>query len=559
MPFEVTLNMNSVMLIREELDNSLNKAIQYAEAFLAEGSDPELLGKSITELHQVSGILRVVEFGGAIELSNALLGVCQALGESKLTLNENGITQLGQGLYSLRRYIDYSINHKCAYPLTLSTPINQLNALARQAIITEASLVHFVPPQSASLAPPLEHVLAADDLAKVKRLAHMYQVGLLGALKGQNINTNAHLMQRAVDRMKSGHAAIASEEWWVLVTGLLAVIRSGDLELNFTRKRLLASIDAYFRKRLKATSADAMTLSDAHRDEMVYLVQLAGDVPAAEQVRELYGIPQSLFDDKKLRELVQALAGPGRDVLNTMATAIREELHQVKEMLEIYSTGMGMIDKEDVGGRLRKIGDILGVSGFNRLKGLLQDHGSRFGDSIDADDLNKDAIQGLADAMLLVESTLADPDRFTDQALGDNDHGSEAVALSMLEEATGVVINECKNSIVLAKRGITAYMESNFDPGHVANVGATLGMVRGAMVILNYGRAARVMENCMRYVEDSWQNNVDDQQIRNTIETLADALISIEYYLDELSISEKENTELLAVAEESLSELGFAA
>ena len=45
--------------------------------------------------------------------------------------------------------------------------------------------------------------------------------------------------------------------------------------------------------------------------------------------------------------------------------------------------------------------------------------------------------------------------------------------------------------------------------------------------------------------------------IQHIMDTFADAIISLEYYLDSLKIDKKSDTEVLRVAEESLEALGY--
>jgi hypothetical protein len=120
------------------------------------------------------------------------------------------------------------------------------------------------------------------------------------------------------------------------------------------------------------------------------------------------------------------------------------------------------------------------------------------------------------------------------------------------------VINESKSAISLAKRGITAYLDSGFDAVHIANVGASLSMVEGAFQILGHARAAAVLGQCIAHIDHCGVRGASDQS-RRELETLADALISLEYYLNELSTSDRENVELLSLAEQSVLELGDAA
>jgi hypothetical protein len=558
-PFELTINMNSAMLVRDELNKSLATAVQYVEAWLGDPSDAQLLDNAVAELHQINGTLRVVEFHGAIELSSALLQICQALSVHTLELDQQLTDELDRDFGILRRFIDASIKSQKISPLTVNETLNKLRARLRLPLLPEARQISFKPVCSPEFAGVEAHTLSAEDLPKVKRLGHMYQVGLLAVLRDKNMTANLHLMERAISRLRQDFPTLAGEEWWLLVSAVLQLLRAGSLRPTFSRKRLLGAIDAYLRRRCRAESSAGMAFSELHRDELLYLVALSGD--SSELVlglREQYGLPDAAFDDAGLAQLERALAGSGEDALNAAAKAITDALQELKGVLEAHSDTMTVEVAGTVAAQLQKIAGILGQVGFNRLKGLLVDTAFQFNQSMAAGITDRDAMQALAEALLMVENTLKDPELFNDQALEGQQQGAVMLARTVLDEATGVVINESKSAIGLAKRGITAYLESNFDAAHVANVGTSLAMVQGAFRILGHARAAVVLQQCISHIERFGVQSVAEQS-RQSVETLADALISIEYYLGELSISEQENCELLAIAEESMSELGVAA
>ncbi len=559
MSFELSINMNSAMLVRDELNKSLATAVQYVEAWRGEPSEAQLLDNAVAQLHQIHGILRVVEFHGAIELSSALLQSCQALSVHKLELDQQLAMELDRDFGMLRRFIDTSIKSQKISPLAVNETINKLRARLRLPLLAEAWQISFKPACSPEFGEIEAHTLCAEDVPKVKRLGHMYQVGLLAVLRDKNTTANLHLMERAIFRLRQDFPELAGEEWWLLVGVVLQLLRAGTLRPTFSRKRLLGAIDAYLRRRCRAESNAGMALSEVDRDELLYLVALSGD--GSELVlglREQYGLPAAAFNDAGLAQLEGALAGSGENALNAAAKAIADALQQLKDVLDTHSDAMTVEIAGTVAAQLQKIADILGQVGFNRLKGLLVDTAFQFNQSMAAGVTDGDAMQALAEALLMVENTLKDPELFNDQALAGQPQGAAMLARTMLDEATGVVLNESKSAIGLAKRGITAYLESNFDAVHVSNVGTSLAMVQGAFRILGHERAATVLQQCISHIERLGVQSVVEQS-RQSVETLADALISIEYYLGELSISEQENLELLAIAEESMSELGFAA
>src|SRR5690606_14078892 len=169
----------------------------------------------------------------------------------------------------------------------------------------------------------------------------------------------------------------------------------------------------------------------------------------------------------------------------------------------------------------------------------------------------------VADALLFIESSLFSLYR---QELigGELEQISEGmrrqiIADSQLAEATTIVIDEAQAGIALAKRAITTYVEAGFDPVHIANVAPTLDSVRGAMQILNDPRAARALAGCVGFLEahlrERQQSPAQRQQL---LETLADALIALEYYFSELAARRTPDRKILDVAEESLAALGYA-
>ncbi len=559
MPFLIPINLQSAMLVQEELQKSLATARQYVDAWLREPAAATLIDNAIVELRQVSGILRLVEFCGAVELSASLLQCCEAMVAGGLEPGESTQAAVTAGFIGLERYIDSSIDTQQLNPLLIAETINRLRAILRQPGLLEAQLLNFQPGRIPELAAGEEYSLVEEELSRAKRLLHMYEVGLLAVLRDKNVPSSMGLMERAVNRLRQNFVSLANEEWWLLVGAVLQQLRSGSLRMSAARKRMLALVDGYLRQRFKPGTNQPAELLPLDRDALLCLLLLAGgDSPLRAGICRQYSLPAPPFDDAELAELEESLGKSSIEALNTVAQALREQLQTLKELLEANRDAMTVGLASTAANRLQAIGETLGNAGFLRLKGVLLDKAFTFNQSMAAGIIEKDAMQSLAEALLLVENTLRNPDCFNDRAMACGQQGSGMLAREMLDEATGVVINESKSAISLAKRGISAYLDSGFDAVHVANVGASLTMVQGAFQILGHERAATVLRNCINYIDHFGVREATDQT-RQAVETLADALISLEYYLDELSVSEHENRDLLTIAEDSISELGFAA
>ena len=101
-------------------------------------------------------------------------------------------------------------------------------------------------------------------------------------------------------------------------------------------------------------------------------------------------------------------------------------------------------------------------------------------------------------------------------------------------------------------------LQDRLDPNHIANLGKSLNSVRGALILLNMPRAAKVCESCIRFVDGHLLRQTDAiGAIPQLMETFADAVMSLEYFLEAYIAVHKQDGSILDIAEESVKALGF--
>jgi len=146
----------------------------------------------------------------------------------------------------------------------------------------------------------------------------------------------------------------------------------------------------------------------------------------------------------------------------------------------------------------------------------------------------------------------------TVQEIGDmaDASQSEVIASSELAQAERIVLNECEAGILLAKRALTAYSESEFDSSHISNISKTLNTVRGGLLMLCSDRAAQVLAKCVEFVDEVLMEGEQHAALQEILETFADTIISIEYFFDTANVPSRLDDSVLQVAEESLAALG---
>ena len=125
-----------------------------------------------------------------------------------------------------------------------------------------------------------------------------------------------------------------------------------------------------------------------------------------------------------------------------------------------------------------------------------------------------------------------------------------------LQEATYVVADEAKSALTLAKRAITAFIESDYDKLHLANLPATLHSIWGGLHMLDDPGAASVLERVAASIQERLLDAREAPQAQ-VLEALADALTSLEYYIESVGRREDRNADLLKLAESSLEDVGL--
>ena len=157
--------------------------------------------------------------------------------------------------------------------------------------------------------------------------------------------------------------------------------------------------------------------------------------------------------------------------------------------------------------------------------------------------------------MLYVESTLANLSRLgLNFDAGDDEQTRLALmAKSQLDEAEAVVIREALARLAASKKDIDSFVESGYDMVHLESVVATLVSVRGGVQVVKLYRAAAVLLSFERFVRSVIDRGVEKGNVQNILETMADALISLEYYLSETELHGVAPPNILDIAEQSLS------
>ena len=395
----------------------------------------------------------------------------------------------------------------------------------------------------------------------------MYQVGLLGILKNENVPVNAKMMSRALSRIDSLSGNTPMSKLWWLAQAVLEAIEQDHIELNVARKSLLGMIDRQIKAVINmGDSALSKEPPKATVQECVYIASLVGERgDTLKQVAETYKLETGGLTDETLRHELEIMRGPGGSVIRSVAEALNEELTGIKDSLDLGARGASADNEgfEATADAMLKVANTLIMLGLSKAAGVFKQQSDIVRKwSTDDLDVESDEFNAVADALLYIENSIAtlsprrgpDSTIYTDKA---EEAINDGISVTQLDDARRVVVAEARAGLSLAKRAITSFMDSNWDGMHLNNVPVTLKSVWGGLIFLQLHRAAAVVDSCEHFIEGRLIKNRTDTPSGELMETLADAVTSIDYYLEGMEDDKPIGEGILEVAEESMQQLGF--
>lgn len=563
---DVAVNLNSLALVREELDAAIQRAAGEFEAYLLDPHNRSAIDNCGTDIAQVAGTLRLIQFGAAALLADEMAATVRDIAAAGGAAAEALAGSLSHAFFVLPRYIEFVIARRSAQPILIVAYANELRVARRQPLIPE---YHFeTRPLALTPARPLPGGEAPPNQAALARLRQMYQVGLLAILRQQNPALNLRLLARASARFADQAPTSSGQGFWYLAAAAAECLAENGLSLNLNRRRTLGNVERLMARYLKGgEEALVAALDSGLRRELVFMLALSAHRGGlAKTVIGAFDIPALSPNDRELSELRDAMRGPGLEAIDSVVKVLKEELRNAKDILEIASQNQGISAEEllPLQETLGRVADTLRMVNLKAPSEILRGQMLVVGRWADAKNgVPPEDFLTVADALLFIESSLSGLYR-NELTAGDLEQVSDAVrkqivADSQLAEASRIVIDEAQAGIALAKRAITSYVESNFDVIHIANVAVTLTTVRGGVEIMNHKRAASILKSCVAFIDShSRDRQHSGPQRHQLLETLADALISLEYYLTELGAGRTPDDKILDVAQESIAALGFA-
>ncbi|CAI8715695.1 chemosensory pili system protein ChpA (sensor histidine kinase/response regulator) [Pseudomonas sp. IT-P171] len=545
--------------VKGEIAETLKVAHQAIETLLDDPQATHALSECLACIHQVHGSLQMVEFYGAALLAEEMEQLAAALQQNRVSHRDEAIHLLLQAIGQLPIYLDRVQGARRDLPLVVLPLINDLRSARGESLLSETSLFT---PQLPELPPLNEQSLArlepADLPNVLRKLRQMLQMALVGLLREQDDDTHLGYLAKVFSRLEGlcGNAPLSP--LWQVASALVEGMRGGSIANSPALRSLFKDADKELKRLLEQgmSAINQPAPPELLKSLLFYIAKAEHPTGQMLTMKDRYGLDDALPDSAMVDEERARLAGPDRDAMRSVLAALCEELVRVKERLDLFvrSDRQHTSDLESLLAPLRQIADTLAVLGFGQPRKVIIDQLAVVLSLAQGQREPNDAIlMDVAGALLYVEATLAGMVGTVEPESSQEDSRLPTTDLTQIHQ---IVIKEARICLQQAKDMIVDYIDADWDRQHLLPLPDLLTQVRGALAMIPLSRAASLIDACNHFIREHLlleQGQPDWQEL----DSLADVITSLEYYLERLSDDpEAAGEQLLDVAEKSLASLG---
>ncbi|MDQ3618114.1 MAG: Hpt domain-containing protein [Pseudomonadota bacterium] len=542
--------------IKPELDQTLRQAREEIEAFAENPGDGERMRVCASHLHQVHGTLRMVELSAPAMVAEEMERLALALQRGEVAERDDACAVLMRGAVQLPDYLERLQGGHRDIPIVLLPLLNELRAIRGETGLNESVLF------SPNLDRPLPVQLPAPVVAKVAvaTAAHMANfrealtawpedaapsdpAGLASAINGLLADVSVEPLRRML---------------WV--AALVAdAVRDGALVPTRTLRQAFSGVEREARQLLEGDSFNgprSEPAAEPTRQLLYHVAHSQGSHPALDELRETFELNAQLPTESELEHARGSLSGRNRALLDTVSAAIKEDLLRVKDALDLYLR-TGQTDITELRPQvdaLGRVGDTLGMMGLGVARGVVLQQRDAMHEIVAGQRAaDETALLDIAGALLYVDASL--DDQVSRLGLPE-DEADEDLMATESRKVLEVVVREAIANFGDARQSFVAFVETNWDHAELTDVPRLLDEVGGALLILELPKPAEYLIGVKRYaeVELIGRKRVPNGQ---QLDTMADALASVEYYLEALREQRPNRERILEIARQSLETLGY--
>ena len=536
--------------VKPELDETLRQARLEIEAYAEDPDDTGRMRACAELMHQVQGSLRMLELYAPAMVGEEMETLATTLAGGEARNRDEASAALMRGVVLLPDYLERLQGGHRDIPIVLLPLLNELRAARGASGLSESVL--FAPDLHRPL-PAAASGVATDDAAQAQ-LAKFSDA--LAQWPETGAPADANVLVAAADGLV-GHARDEATQRMLWVAASMAhALQAGAVQPVAGLRQAFAGVEREARHQFDGSDLQPGRADAALEPtrQLLYHAAQAGEHPALRELRQTFDLDAPAPTAEELEHARGSVSGRNRALLDTVAAALKEDLLRVKDALDLHlRTG-----SRDVAGlqpqveSLNRIADTLGMLGLGTARHLVAEQENALRAIVAGErQAEEGALLDIAGALLFVDASLDDQ-----VARLGTEAGAEDVIAGESRKVLDVLVREAIANFADARQAFVAFVETNWDHSQLTEVPRLLQEVEGALQILELPVPADYLTGIRRFTQSEL---IARHRVPNgrQLDTLADALSSLEYYLEALREQRPHRDDILEIARGSLETLDY--
>jgi chemosensory pili system protein ChpA (sensor histidine kinase/response regulator) len=556
------LASQSLELVNRELSSTLDAARREIESYVDGQASNDALLRAAGMLHLAAGALKIVDVQGAAMLAEEMEQTCRALPEFEDRVAvDRGVEALTRAMVQLPAYLERLLSGGSDVALVLLPLLNDLREARNRPSLSEGTLLLLGgggPFEAKPQAAPSADISAGQQLKiTAQKVRPTFQSALLGFIRGDNVATNLDVLIKVSDVLARGTKSAAAKPLWEVLTGVLVALRADGLEASVQVKRLIGQADRQLKRLVDSGETAFVNAPPAEllNSLLYYVARARSNDERVTKLRSTYALAEAVPGDAQLERVREGLSGPSVKLMHTVAAAIKEDLNTVKDVLDVFvRTGMqNVAELKPQVEMLKKIGDTLGVLGLEQARNQMQNEARRLSVIVASDKVTDAAmLETMAATLLDVEDAL---DReLVHSVLPGDEQGpevSETDESTQYKHVTHAVMRECIVNLAKVKESVIKLVEKTDYVRSYEEIKPQLRGITAGLLMLNKTRAVKIVERIGGIIAERLAPSTELFK-PEYLERLADAIVSLEYYMETVSLGRVDPWYMLENAERCL-------
>lgn len=538
-------------------DGELRVVAEKLAGCAAAGLDGAAAEDCLALLHESWGAATLCELTGLRLLFDECAAVIRAAIRGELAW-EAGNAALRDAFDIVPKLLDWLVEGGRDNPCLLIPEITALRVLLRKPPVYEYQVLPDIdwPPFQIG-AVNLASRVRPEDL---KHVLHLYQLGLVGTLRGDDRERGLEILLRCAGRLADISAGDVERDYWTVYQLVLASFANGGVALRPDRLRLLAAVE----KQLRSLAGFRAAVRANPYPEGLWRAFLALLAMSTKRDSSLDWVPLPALgfldgDIERIRTEVlgrEKLPGPSPfQELERRALRLRNGLDATQDGRPLAEAVRRELDDDRA--QVARIARDLGLTNiaecFAAQAVLLADVSGPLGD---------DQVEAFADSVLYLECALADfaganPGREQLEAWGARSP-QEILQSGLAKAARNGALMEMGTVLSGAKARIEALQDGIIADDGWREIELGFASIEGAAQMLAMPEVASIVQRAREFVQTSrYHPELGLNDRARNLDLFADLVIGLEVHFDDLRHGRDQQSDSLRIAGDCAAALRF--